>query len=371
MSTDVRAIDFGNTVNWLRYSTKGPYGLTIVVNPSDDSSDKQLEYVVSRRQFESLAKKDSGTYWPKDLLPKTIPGARVLSFGYDADVIKMLSMASQNRIREHAQSLIAELARIRAHTNTNEQPIIFVTHSLGGLVCQDALLYSAGSPEPHISNVAEKVQAIAFLGTPHCGADLAKWAGLAANFVNLIKRVNRSILQVLDPDSEVLARIQQDFASTLRIRTNWKITCFHEELSVFGVGEIVPKKSATLSGYQCIGIHSNHMDMTKYNGRQDPGYQHVAGELWRWARESEQSSSSAGLPTASTPAEIPLTTEKEKTNSTTIMDHPIQNVSKLQDPGSGNIRSESVQFGGSQSIMSGHGTFSNIGNTTNHNNSKS
>lgn len=52
--------------------------------------------------------------------------------------------------------------------------------------------------------------------------------------------------------------------------------------------KIVPKDSATLDGYPSIGIHANHMDMTKFPSNQDPDYQNVVSELQRFIHSSEQ-----------------------------------------------------------------------------------
>ncbi|KAL9023133.1 MAG: hypothetical protein Q9196_007371, partial [Gyalolechia fulgens] len=44
---------------------------------------------------------------------------------------------------------------------------------------------------------------------------------------------------------------------------------------------IVPKASATLDRYTSIGIHANHMDMTKFSSDDDPDYRNVRCELQR------------------------------------------------------------------------------------------
>jgi hypothetical protein len=58
------------------------------------------------------------TLWPQQLLPIRLPEARVMTFGFDADVVKFFSVASQNRIDHHAQNLISSLADIRDETET-------------------------------------------------------------------------------------------------------------------------------------------------------------------------------------------------------------------------------------------------------------
>ena len=52
--------------------------------------------------------------WLQDLLPLHLPKARVLTFGYDADTLKLSSGVSQLSLNDHAASLVAELLRVRS-----------------------------------------------------------------------------------------------------------------------------------------------------------------------------------------------------------------------------------------------------------------
>jgi hypothetical protein len=51
--------------------------------------------------------------------------------------------------------------------------IIFIAHSLGGLVTADAIYIFSGSADKHIQQVGTCTTAIAFLGIPHFGSDYA------------------------------------------------------------------------------------------------------------------------------------------------------------------------------------------------------
>ncbi|KAI1170200.1 Alpha/Beta hydrolase protein [Nemania sp. FL0916] len=226
--------------------------------------------------------------WPGSLLPFKLPTARILTFGYDAGVVGWTGMVSQSRIANHAGNLLAALATYREEDNTNERPIIFVCHSLGGLVCEDALVTAKDRPA-HIRNILHSTRGIIFLGTPHHGAGLARWAELLARHLGIVKQMNDKILDVLKRDSEVLARIQDSFHTMIRAhneegRPPIEMTCFYEEIPVLGVGLIVPQHSAILPGYIPIGIHANHMDMTKFAAADDPGFIAVTGELRRWIK---------------------------------------------------------------------------------------
>jgi pimeloyl-ACP methyl ester carboxylesterase len=74
--------------------------------------------------------------WPRDLLPQDLPTARIATWGYDADVVRFgVSVAGANNLRGHGKNLATDVGTWRARTETPDQrPIIFVAHSLGGLV---------------------------------------------------------------------------------------------------------------------------------------------------------------------------------------------------------------------------------------------
>ena len=47
--------------------------------------------------------------WPRDLLPIDIPNARIISYGYDADIIDFWAPVSENSVEKHAGNLVAAL----------------------------------------------------------------------------------------------------------------------------------------------------------------------------------------------------------------------------------------------------------------------
>ncbi|KAJ4287135.1 hypothetical protein N0V88_007757 [Collariella sp. IMI 366227] len=229
---------------------------------------------------------DASEPWPQALLPSELPTARVLTFGYDAYVTDWRGMVSQDRIANHAWNLLTSLASYRDKDGTV---------GASGRV-HWALFTSRQRPEPHLHNVLQLTRGIAFLGTPHHGSGLARWAELLSRSIGVIKQTNTQIVEVLKRDSEVLARIQDGFHTMVKARSREglppiEISCFYEELPLQGVGLVVPQDSAILPGYIPIGIHSNHSDMTKFTSTDDPGFVAVSGELRRWIRDIEAAES--------------------------------------------------------------------------------
>ncbi|KAF5667624.1 hypothetical protein FHETE_5682 [Fusarium heterosporum] len=206
--------------------------------------------------------------WPKTLLPQEIKAARILTYSYDATVTGKGSLPSQNRISNHASTLLSALATLRQNDDTQR-------------------------PEKHLQDIFNFTRGVIFLGTPHFGSSLAKIGELVSQSVGKFKWTNSDIIQVLNRDSEVLARIQDSFKALLIIRGTdefnmIEITCFYEELPTKRLGCIVPKHSAILPGYTSIGIERNHAEMTKFSQTDEPGFVAICGELKRWIKKIQQ-----------------------------------------------------------------------------------
>ncbi|KAI9710445.1 MAG: hypothetical protein M1812_007413 [Candelaria pacifica] len=265
------------------------FGLKILYEPDPPSravTDICFVHGLTGGWDSTWTAEDSHEPWPKTLLKQDISDVRILSWGYDADIVKLWNPASNNRVGNHAQNLIGDLARRRVELENRK--LIFVVHSLGGLVVEEALYLSWNSPDEHLRPVARATVAIAFLGTPHHGTDKASWGQSGLRLAKLTSQFNEDLVRLLEPGSEMLASIQSRFHGNLRIRREENnevaITCFYEEYPYPVIGEIVPQHSAILPGYGQYGLNANHVGMTKFGSREDNNYERVVGELQRWVR---------------------------------------------------------------------------------------
>ena len=225
------------------------------------------------------------TPWPKTLLPPKLSKSRILTYGYDAYIVQK-SVAGSNRLIDHATNLHNDLTTDRALCNASSRPIIFVAHSLGGLVCKEAILMSRNNPEAHLRSIFDCVKGIAFMGTPHKGSWMAEWAKIPAGALGIVRSTNKSLLKILETESQLLGSIQLRFLAMIReLRESGRrleVTCFFEELPLPMVGKIVSRESATLEGYIQVSVHANHSDMVKFGSAEENGFKRLLGELIRW-----------------------------------------------------------------------------------------
>ncbi|KAN0072306.1 hypothetical protein V8E54_009235 [Elaphomyces granulatus] len=98
----------------------------------------------------------SEVYWPRDLLPLTVPNARVLTYGYDTKVKHFaIGQVSHNTVRDHGWNFLCAVEESRRKEPL--RPLLLVAHSLGGLVLKEALRESRDCEKPHLHNVMRSI----------------------------------------------------------------------------------------------------------------------------------------------------------------------------------------------------------------------
>ncbi|RDW59198.1 hypothetical protein BP5796_12122 [Coleophoma crateriformis] len=220
-------------------------------------------------------------FWPEEYLVPDLPQARIWTYGYNADVIGGFFQANnQNSVSQHGRDLATKLDR----EIDNEDPIVFVAHSLGGIIVKDAL--------HRLETICERTRLIIFLGTPHRGSAYAGWAQIASNLASLILQdSNKRLLQTLEVNGEVLDNIHEEF-KTILAKYAIKVHSFQEAKGISGMkgldGMVVDKFSSKLDlarDQETVEtIDANHTDMARCSSRDDARYRQICGVLKQFIR---------------------------------------------------------------------------------------
>lgn len=107
----------------------------------------------------------NGTFWPEELLPKLLSIARILLFAYNSSI---LSDIFNVLVAGHTQSLLNDVKNRRLKAKKIHQPLIFVTHSLGGLLVKQALI-EARLNERKYGCLKASTYGLVFFATSHAG----------------------------------------------------------------------------------------------------------------------------------------------------------------------------------------------------------
>ena len=144
-------------------------GFTPLSDPEDANVDIVAVTGLGGHALGSFHSADGVSVWLRDFAPKDIPRARFVTYGYDTAVI-----ASDNNqgVRELARTLLDGLAIFRQRTQTQQRPLLFVCHSLGGVVLKEALVMSSKVTEvkhKKLLEVATVTYGLVFMGVPNLG----------------------------------------------------------------------------------------------------------------------------------------------------------------------------------------------------------
>ncbi|KAK3942073.1 protein SERAC1 [Diplogelasinospora grovesii] len=279
------------------------YELTTVYEHPEAKADIILVHGLGGGPEKTWTSKDKEkVFWPTDLLPKSLEGqhANILVYGYNADVSTSLWLSkrpSRNYVQQHAQNLVSHLTAYRKDQKTTKRPIIWIAHSLGGIVVKKALLYSSelqNDDQEAYRSVYVSTYALIFLGTPHTGSDAASWGVMlqcmARTTLPVIIYTEPTLVRTLKKDSETLTTINTQF---LQIYEKFKIHAYYESLATEIAGfkfVVVDYSSATppLPNVTPYGIEATHSGMCKFANEDAPGYRNVATAIREWVAEAPE-----------------------------------------------------------------------------------
>lgn len=97
------------------FSEKDSYGIKVLYNPEPAALDIVFIHGLTGSAYSTWLSEDSSTHWPRDLIKQDMGNARIMTFGYDVDIVKFWGQAAQDGISGYAKDLLGKLARKRQH----------------------------------------------------------------------------------------------------------------------------------------------------------------------------------------------------------------------------------------------------------------
>jgi len=233
--------------------------------------------------------RETNALWLQDFLPQDVQNIRVMSFGYNASAAFGNTTAT---IIDHAKDLLTCLVDKREEEDETNRPIIFVGHSLGGIVIKQALFQA--KIEPQYQAISEATVGIIFLGTPHRGSEKAAYGKVLAEVATkVMHNPSPALVNALQANSEALMRLTTDFRFQL---PKYRICSFYEmkPMGIFS-SLIVEKHSALLDipGEDQIPVDANHKEICKFAHRNDAVYEKLFRRVRRMLRSVDSINNSS------------------------------------------------------------------------------
>ncbi|KAI1089379.1 P-loop containing nucleoside triphosphate hydrolase protein [Rostrohypoxylon terebratum] len=209
--------------------------------------------------------------WLRDFLPGALKKpVRVMLFPYNSS--PAIGSAAI-KLDDHARTLLQWLSIERE--DAPHRPLVFICHSLGGLVVKSAMV------EANIDNtykaIPEATKLMVFFATPHRGGNYANIGEVVAKIVRASTQTpNDGLFDALKKESDT-ATIR--FEQSRHVFGRCNAVNFVEGESYGTLGIIVDKASATLglpgSREKQVVMHANHSSICKF-GSVDSGLGRLA-----------------------------------------------------------------------------------------------
>ena len=222
---------------------------------------------------------------------------RLLTYGYDADIESFPDGVTKDKIHNHAEHFVAQMAGNRRMRNATERPIVCVAHCFGGLVLKRALIYSSeirGQHTQHLRSIFVSTYGILFLGTPNQGSNVSAWKSqpAATGKTATAKSINNNsyLIDVLTSYNETLQNVDRQF---IQLSQRFHMYFFHEGKPTDLGGEmvyIVDEKSSspTIPDVERAVIHQDHFNMSKFESVDAPDFDVLAEGIQRYAHDAPE-----------------------------------------------------------------------------------
>ncbi|KAI1149277.1 hypothetical protein F4825DRAFT_464274 [Nemania diffusa] len=228
--------------------------------------------------------------WLRDFFPHISPKARIMLFGYNANVAFETSAAG---IREQAENLLNWLKIERK--NDPERILVFLCHSMGGIIVKRALVH-AKSDESY-ETIRTSTSGLVFFATPHRGGNGAAVGDIATKIARgVLLNPGNTFMEALKRNSIFAETLIDDFRQQLE---DYPVLSFYETRPMGKLGivsytyrvlrrwlmmKIVDKRSATLGlpGTReiQIGLDADHRDVCKFKSAEDAAFKQVSQNLF-------------------------------------------------------------------------------------------
>ncbi|XP_034235371.1 protein SERAC1-like isoform X2 [Thrips palmi] len=111
--------------------------------------------------------------WARDWLPNDCPNVRVLGINYTTTLSQWFPKCPNQNMKAKMADRSIEYMQMLHKVGVGTRPIIWVTHSMGGLLVKHMLISAYESENKDLHNIFRNTKAIVFFSCPHLGSEVA------------------------------------------------------------------------------------------------------------------------------------------------------------------------------------------------------
>ncbi|XP_046386014.1 protein SERAC1 [Ischnura elegans] len=153
---------------------KSPVSLCDCPVRSKRLSNKSSRYLSSCFEESKLfcPIRDVTECWPVGWLAKDLPCLRVIGLNYDTHVSLWVPVCPEESLPKNLEDRSEELIQKLLQAGLGKRPIIWVAHSMGGLIVKNILVRAFESGNKELRRLSENTKGAVFFSVPHFGSHL-------------------------------------------------------------------------------------------------------------------------------------------------------------------------------------------------------
>jgi len=216
--------------------------------------------------------------WPRDWLEEDCRDhVRVLGCDFDSYLSQWgnncPTQSYKQNLEERSEDMLAKLVK----AGVGSRPVIFVGHSMGGLIIKKMLVSAQMSGDSVLHQLSSNTKGVVFYSTPHEGSQIAKMNSVVKYFFFPSVEV-----QELEMDSPALLDLNTYFKQFVE-KFKTRVISFGETVPTRHLGvdlTFVPPGSSNPGVGEFLTVPYNHMDICKPESRKSILFRKFYNLLW-------------------------------------------------------------------------------------------
>lgn len=181
---------------------------------------------------------DGRTYsvcWPRDWLAQDCRHLRIIGVNYDTNLSLWAPMCPVERLKRNLEYRSSELLKKLVQAGLGSRPIVWVTHSMGGLLIKSVLTKACRDGDEQARGLYDNTKAVVFYSVPHRGSPVASMShasqlllwpsvevqelrenspallSLHSEFLKLVEKANIDVISFAETKATFLPSLRMQF----------------------------------------------------------------------------------------------------------------------------------------------------------------
>lgn len=191
------------------------------------------------------------SFWPQ-WLHDDLNRVSIYTFGYPASIFAKWAKKEMDIFERAANTL-----EVMAGMGLGQRPIVFVAHSLGGLLVKILLRKAIDSSDSDFKRIEASTRLVFFLSTPHTGSSLA-------SVINVLPGKS-SHIALLANDTGFLEDLKGSYKKLTENRSDISTVAYYEKKKTKNLALVVDRDSADPGAARCepVPLDKDHIDICK------------------------------------------------------------------------------------------------------------